>query len=240
MRRFFVEGGVILAMQQVTMWKNQFNWRMLLIRILVNAFALAITVMLVPKIYFVDRSLRTWLLLALALGVLNAFIKPIIQFATLRYIFATYGVVLALINAILLFLLSLLLPNRFAVDGVIWALVGGAVIGIVSAVFENLFGLTPPIVSEKHPEVRRRIKEKETGSLKTHLTVAAVEKTLAKEPGEVVPATPTTDAAAVLAAVGAGDKPSSAPASPAAPVAEAVVMPQELAPTAAPPAEQEA
>jgi uncharacterized membrane protein YvlD (DUF360 family) len=58
---------------------KQFNWRFLLVRILVNALALAITAAITPKIYFVDKSIWSWLLMAIILGVLNALLKPILQ-----------------------------------------------------------------------------------------------------------------------------------------------------------------
>jgi putative membrane protein len=108
-------------MQRFVTWRKHFNWRMLLMRTVVNALALLVTVILVPRIYFEDNELTTWLLVAVLLGLMNAFVKPVIQFAMLRFIFATYGVVVALINAVVLLFLALLLPNRFAVDSLFWA-----------------------------------------------------------------------------------------------------------------------
>ncbi len=50
------------------------------------------------------------------LGLLNAFIKPVIAFMTLRFIFATGGLVLAVINGLILWLLSWLFPKLLQVD----------------------------------------------------------------------------------------------------------------------------
>jgi putative membrane protein len=211
-------------MQRIATWRRQFNWRMLLMRILINALALVITAGLVPNIYFIDRTVTTWLLLAIFLGILNAFVKPIIQFLTLRFIFATYGLVVVLINGILLLLLELLFPTRFAVEGFLRALVGGAVIGIVSAFLESLLGLSPPIVSEKYPEVRQRIKDRETSSMHAVITEAAVQTTMEPKQGEQPPSSPAQHAAAVLAVLGTnGESPSAPPvdevaAAPARPV----------------------
>lgn len=201
-------------MQRIATWRRQFNWRMLLMRIVINALALLITAALVPNIYFIDRTVRTWLLLAIFLGILNAFVKPIIQFLTLRFIFATYGLVVVLINGILLLLLELLFPTRFYVEGiVIWPLVGGAVIGIVSAFLESLLGLSPPIVSEKYPEVRQRIKDRETSSMQAVITEAAVQKKLEPQQDEQPPSSPAQDAAAVLAVLETnGETPTAPPA----------------------------
>ncbi|HSN76343.1 MAG TPA: phage holin family protein [Anaerolineae bacterium] len=212
-------------MQRIATWRRQFNWRMLLMRIVINALALLITAGLVPNIYFIDRTVTTWLLLAVFLGILNAFVKPIIQFLTLRFIFATYGLVLVLINGILLLLLEFLFPTRFYIEGIFfWPLVGGAVIGIVSAFLESLLGLSPPIVSEKYPEVRQRIKDRETSSMQAVITEAAVQKTVEPKQAEQPPSSPAQDAAAVLAVLATNGETAAAPpadevaAAPAEPV----------------------
>jgi hypothetical protein len=84
--------------QKIPFLRN-FNWRILLLRILINAAALFLTAALVPDIYFVDRSLASLLLLAVGLGLLNAFVKPVLQVLTLHFIFASYGLIVILINA---------------------------------------------------------------------------------------------------------------------------------------------
>ena len=139
---------------------KQFNWRFLLVRILVNALALAITAAITPKIYFVDKSVWAWLLMACTLGVLNALLKPLLQFLTLQFIFVTYGLVIVLVNALILMLLSFLFPMLFAVDNLLWALVGGLVLGLISSFLESLLGLTMPIVPDEPPELRRQVEER--------------------------------------------------------------------------------
>ena len=184
-------------MQRLNTLRNQFNWRMLLMRIVVNALALLITGVLVPTIDLVDPTLLNWFLLAVLLGVFNAVVKPIIQFATLRFIFATYGLVVVLINAAVLLLISWIFPGLFQVGSLLWALVAGLLIGMVSAVLENLLGLTPPIISEKHPELRRRIRDREVGSVKAQISETAADIIL---PAQAIQ---KQEATAVLAAVGA-------------------------------------
>ena len=138
---------------------KQFNWRFLLVRILVNGLALAFTAAVTPKIYFVDKSVGNWLLMALMLGVLNALLKPLLQFLTLQFIFVTYGLVVVVVNALLLWLLSLIFPARFAVESFWWLLVGGLVLGLLSSFLESLLGLTMPIVPDEPPELRRQVQE---------------------------------------------------------------------------------
>jgi putative membrane protein len=139
---------------------KQFNWRFLLVRILVNAVALAITAAVVPKIYFVDKSVWSWLLMAVMLGVLNALLKPMLQILTLQFIFVTFGLVVVLMNTVILLLLTALFPARFAVDSLLWALVGGLVLGLLSSFLESLLGLTMPLVPDEPAELRRQVEAK--------------------------------------------------------------------------------
>jgi putative membrane protein len=127
---------------------RNFKWKILLLRIFANAVTLALVAILVPDIYFTDRSLPSLLLVAIGLGIVNALIKPVIQFLTLPFIFASYGLVLVLINGLVLWLVSVLFHNRFAVTNFWWALFGGALMGLASSFLESLLGVTPPIVPE--------------------------------------------------------------------------------------------
>lgn len=175
-------------MNETAVLFRNFNWRMLLMRLLVNMLTLLITVLVIPKIYFVDRSLGAWLLMAVMLGFLNALVKPIVQFLTLRFIFITGGLVLFLINAVVLYLLSWLLPTLFEITSILWAVVAGAVLGLSSTFLENLFGLTSPIVSDKYPEIRQRVKDRQF-----HRVQAELSRIESQNPGaapELLVATP--------------------------------------------------
>ncbi|MCU0500415.1 MAG: phage holin family protein [Anaerolineae bacterium] len=134
---------------------RSFNWRILLVRILVNAVTLLVLAIL-PGIQFVDPSLGKLFLMALVLGLINAFIKPVLQFLTLSFLFVTYGFVLILINALVLMLLARLFDS-YQLTSIWAALLGGALIGIISSVLESFFGVAPPILPEKPPELKRQI-----------------------------------------------------------------------------------
>jgi putative membrane protein len=157
-----------MAKREIPFIRN-FNWRILLLRILINAVALLLTAALVPDIYFVDRSLASLLLLALGLGVLNAFVKPVLQVLTLRFIFASYGLIVILINTLILYLLSFFFPARFAVDHLIWAFVGGALNGAIGSLLESLLGVTAPIVGDRYPNMRTKIKEEQGRGLEARI-----------------------------------------------------------------------
>lgn len=181
---------------------KQFNWRFLLVRILVNALALAVTAAVTPRIYFVDKSFGNWLLMALMLGVLNALLKPLLQFLTLQFIFVTYGLVVVVVNALLLWLLSLIFPGRFAVENFWWLLVGGLVLGLLSSFLESLLGLTMPILPDEPAELRHQVQEqaRQVAWLGTPVNDedGEDEVPLADRTAEVLPAEPA--AAEVVAA----------------------------------------
>ena len=107
-------------------WLTHFNWRIMLMRIVIYAISLVVIALLIPNIYFAERSLLILLLASIALGFLSAIVKPLIQFLTFQIIFASYGIVIVFINAMLLWLLSVLFPQWFQVSSIFWALVGGA------------------------------------------------------------------------------------------------------------------
>lgn len=131
---------------RLRLFVGQLSWRMILMRLVINGLTLILVAVLVPDIYFVDRTLLSVLLMAAALGILNAVVKPIVQFLTLPFIFATFGFVVVLINTIMLLLLAAIFEERFYVGRLIWAIVGGLVMGIVSSFLESLLGLNLPIV----------------------------------------------------------------------------------------------
>ncbi len=102
--------------------------------------------------------------MAIMLGILNALVKPILQFLTLQFLFVTYGLTIVVVNTLILLLLSFLFPTRFAVDNLLWALVGGLVLGLLSSFLESLLGLTMPIVADEPPDLRQQLEEKAPGS----------------------------------------------------------------------------
>ena len=181
-----------------------FRVRPFLMRWLVSALTLAVTVLLVPHVYFTgDWPILSYLIISGVFGLLNAFIKPLFQLLLLPLIFVSYGLIIVVINTVVLYLLSWIFPDRFHVEHLLWAIVGGIVSGIVFTVLENLFGLAPPIMIAAPADVQHQIDEGgpgivESGILKVagHGTTAPMAP--AQEPDQA------TVAAAVLETVGGG------------------------------------
>lgn len=138
-----------------------FRVRPVLVRWIVCAVSLALTAIIVPHIFFMgedslDRVLA-WVVVSAVFGLLITFVKPLVQLLLLPLIFVSFGLVVVLINAIVILMLSWLFPNWFEVDRLLWALVAGLVSGVLVTVFENLLGMTPPIILGQTEALRVRL-----------------------------------------------------------------------------------
>ncbi len=122
------------------------NWRLALVRLLTSGVAVVLTVLVIPGLRFRTFSVGEFLLIGAVFGLLNAVVKPLLQFFTLRYLLPTYGLVVVLINAALLALLSWLLGQEISVRGAIPLLLGGVLVGFFGLVLDTIFGTTPPIL----------------------------------------------------------------------------------------------
>jgi putative membrane protein len=225
--------------QRFSVLAAQFNGRMLLVRWLVYALTLLFVALLTPKIYFTDRRVWVWLMVAAGFGVLNAVVRPLLQALMLQLFFASLGLVVALINGFMLFLLSWIFPNRFAVDSILWAMVGGILVALLGGFLEGLFGLTRPIVPESEEELRRRLKAQDRSLaysfLKARPVALVSEDALPLVPGsapalpEAVEAVQQPSAEREQAEVTA-EQAATAPEEPAGPVSPEATGPKAAAP----------
>lgn len=71
------------------------------------------------------------LLVALVLGILNAFVRPIIIFLTLPATIITFGLFLLVINALIILIASWLLKDYFHVTNFWWALIFSLLLSVV-------------------------------------------------------------------------------------------------------------
>ena len=117
-----------------------------------TALALAVATLLIDGIYFdgpvhgqeeIRHKLVPLLVVALILGVVTSFVKPILTILSIPFILVTLGLFLVVINAAMLKLTSWLadqLDLGFHVEG-FWPAVGGAiVITVVTWIVDGLIG----------------------------------------------------------------------------------------------------
>lgn len=118
----------------------------LLLRAVVTAVAIAVTAFFVPGIHWgaVDYGMGdvgrylSLLLTALALGIVNAFVRPILVIISLPLTCATLGLFIFVINALMLIVVSAIGQLGFSVDNFLSALIGSILISLVSGVLSKV------------------------------------------------------------------------------------------------------
>ena len=113
----------------------------LILRLLVNAAALAVATFLLSGISLTAPTTQgrvvTLLVVALIFGVLNAVVRPLFKLVTLPLLLLTLGLFLLVINALMLLLTSWVASRigiGWYVDGFWTALLGSIIVSVVSFV----------------------------------------------------------------------------------------------------------
>lgn len=101
----------------------------LVIRLTINVFALFVVDYLLPG--FTLANLSAAIVAAVAIGVVNTFIKPIIQLIALPLSILTFGITAFLINVFLLWGTSRVVPG-FGIDSFLTAVVASVLLSLVS------------------------------------------------------------------------------------------------------------
>ena len=107
----------------------------LLARLFLNALAVMFVTQLVPGVTIKDFP--TAFLAALVLGLVNALLRPILEILSLPITILTLGLFSLVINALMFWLASKLVPG-FVVSGFTAAFWGGLVFWVVSWVTNSL------------------------------------------------------------------------------------------------------
>ncbi|MGO2482709.1 phage holin family protein, partial [Glutamicibacter ardleyensis] len=115
-----------------------------LIRVIINALALAAAVWVVPGLHIsamsddLMGSVIAYLIIGLIFGLINALVRPIVAFFTLPITCLTLGLFTVIVNALMLLLTSWLTqftPVGLSIDKFWWdAIAGTIIISIISAV----------------------------------------------------------------------------------------------------------
>jgi putative membrane protein len=106
------------------------------LRLLVTALAVLLASYLVRPMIEVENFTAA-LVFALVLGLLNAFVRPLLMLLTLPLQLITLGLFTLVINAIVFYLASLF-PVGVRVDGFVAAFVGALIVSVVSFVASRM------------------------------------------------------------------------------------------------------
>jgi putative membrane protein len=103
----------------------------LIIRLVISTLAVLVAAHLIPGVGV--ASLTTAIVVAIVLGILNTFLKPVLQILALPITILTLGLFYFVINVLIIYLAAYLVSG-FSVDGFIAALLFGFVVSVVSAI----------------------------------------------------------------------------------------------------------
>jgi len=106
------------------------------VRMGANAIAILLIAYLLPQVMLADGALSA-LAAAFFLGLVNAVIRPIFILLTLPVTVLTLGIFLLVINGLLLWLVSGIVPG-FHVNGFFGAVAGSVLVSIVSGILTSV------------------------------------------------------------------------------------------------------
>ena len=105
---------------------------------LITTLAVLVATELLPGLHFRHGDLWAPFATSLVLGILNAFIRPILWFLALPLLIVTLGLFTLVINALLLYVVGH--TSFFTVDSFGYAFLGALIISIVSVALNILTG----------------------------------------------------------------------------------------------------
>jgi putative membrane protein len=116
----------------------------LLIRWIISSLSLFVAAWLVPGIRVESSGLTVFVAMALILGLVNAFVRPLLKLLSCPLILLTLGLFILVINGFTLWLASAIAVNffhvGFHVDGFFPALFGALIVSVVSMILTAVIG----------------------------------------------------------------------------------------------------
>ena len=125
-----------------------------LIRWLVTTIAVYAAEKLIPGIHC--NSASALLGASLLLGIVNAFVRPILLLLSIPFIIVTMGLFILVVNALMLMLVAQIVPS-FSVDGFWNAFFGSIVISLVSWILSSFFRTSDGKIHTitHHPSIKK-------------------------------------------------------------------------------------
>jgi putative membrane protein len=117
---------------------------------IVNTLAVALAV-LILRGHIHCESNGVLVIAALLLGILNAFVRPVLMLLALPLLIFTLGLFTLVINALLLYFVGFLLNPNFYVDSFGYSFLGALIISIVSVALNVLTGGARVSVQRRRP-----------------------------------------------------------------------------------------
>ena len=117
---------------------------------IINTFAVLVAAIILQG-HIAYKTSTDLIVASLLLGILNAFVRPILMLLALPLLIFTLGLFTLVINALLLYFVGFLLKPEFYVDTFGYAFLGALIISIVSIALNVLTGGARFTVQRRRP-----------------------------------------------------------------------------------------
>ncbi len=118
---------------------------------IINTVAVLVATVILHKHITYDDKLANLLVASLLLGILNAFVRPILMLIALPLLIFTLGLFTLVINAVLLYFVGYLMSPNFRVDSFRYAFLGALIISVISVALNLLTGNARVSVQRRRP-----------------------------------------------------------------------------------------
>ena len=118
---------------------------------IINTAAVLVAAAILHNHISYDNKLQNLLIASLLLGILNAFVRPILMLIALPLLIFTLGLFTLVINALLLYFVGRLLEPSFHVDSFRYAFFGAVIISFISVALNVLTGNARVSVQPRRP-----------------------------------------------------------------------------------------
>ena len=120
----------------------------------INTFAVLVAAIILQG-HIAYKSPADLIVASLLLGILNAFVRPILMLLALPLLIFTLGLFTLVINALLLYFVGVLMGPHFQVDSFGFAFLGALIISIVSIALNIMTGGARVTVQRRRPPPKR-------------------------------------------------------------------------------------
>ena len=104
----------------------------IILHLLINVIIAYVLQRLLDGVHFVDFG--TAVIFAIILGVLNIFVKPVLQVLSLPLTIFTFGLFSLIVNAVIVLLAGAFVEG-VTIDGVGWALIFSILLSVLTSIF---------------------------------------------------------------------------------------------------------
>lgn len=118
---------------------------------LINTVAVLVAAVILHNHITYDNKLANLLVASLLLGILNAFVRPILMLIALPLLIFTLGLFTFVINGLLLYFVGYLMSPSFHVDSFGYAFLGALIISVISIALNVLTGNARVSVQRRGP-----------------------------------------------------------------------------------------